>query len=102
MKGPRRFPLHAALVALAFGAAPAFADYPIAGLTPDQRPAGAPMVTAMNKDPGWYERALHGVERPYPDSLKFLDNQGPWYTPFNHPGMPGRYDIRHWHNAGRP
>ncbi len=48
-------------------------------------------------DGDWYREALTGVERPYPYSLKFLEDQGAWYTPFNRPGMTGRYDIRHWH-----
>ena len=30
----------------------------------------------------------------------FLEDQGNWYTPFNHPGMTGRYDIRGWHRHG--
>jgi len=75
----------------------AAAEYPMAGLKPDQRPEGAPVIAEVAKDAAWFERALRGVEKPYPESLKFLENQGNWYTPFNHPGMPGRYDIRKWH-----
>ena len=71
--------------------------YPIAGLTPDQRPAGAPVVKKIERTPGWYVSALQGVSEPYPYSLKFLENQGNWYTPFIYPGMPGPYDIRGWH-----
>ena len=46
----------------------------------------------------WYQRALTGVAPPYPSSLRFLEDQGEWYTPFNHPGMTGPYDIRRWHD----
>ncbi len=71
--------------------------YPIAGVKPDQRPEGAPVIKEFIKDAAWYANALHGVESPYPASLHFLENQGAWYTPFNHPGMTGPYDIRGWH-----
>jgi len=71
--------------------------YPIAGLTPDQRPAGAPVIKEMKKTPEWYANALRGVSEPYPYSLKFLENQGAWYTPFIYPGMTTPYDIRGWH-----
>ena len=29
--------------------------------------------------------------------VKFLADQGAWYTPFTHPGMPGYYDLRGMH-----
>ncbi len=73
------------------------ADYPIAGLTPWQRPAGAPVINSVDRDSAWFRRALTGISRPYPASLRFLDNQGNWYTPFNRPGMTAPYDIRGWH-----
>ena len=69
----------------------------VGGSTPDQRPAGAPTITEVQHDQAWYEHALTGVEKPYPRSLLFLDNQGDWWTPFTRPGMPGPYDIRGWH-----
>lgn len=71
----------------------------IAGLAPDHRPEQAPVITEMVKPPGWYAAALHGVSQPYPNSLKFLEDQGAWWTPFIHPGMTGPYDIRGWHAA---
>jgi len=71
--------------------------YPIAGTAPDQRPEGAPVVADFPKNADWYNSALRGVDRPYPKSLQFLEDQGAWYTPFTRPGMTGRYDIRHWH-----
>ena len=74
------------------------ADYPIAGVNPDQRPAGAPVITQVDKEGAWYNRALTGISTPYPYSLHFLENQGNWYTPFIHPGMSTPYDIRGWHS----
>lgn len=71
--------------------------YPIAGVNPDQRPAGAPVIKDFEKNGAWYTNALQGIEQPYPASLHFLENQGAWYTPFTHPGMTGAYDIRNWH-----
>ncbi len=71
----------------------------IAGLKPDQRPTGAPVVTEYPKSKEWYVKALTGIEPPYPRSLYFLDDQGAWYWPFIHPGMTGRYDIRGWHTT---
>ena len=75
------------------------AEYPIAGLTPYERPSGAPVVTQVVKHDAWYQKALTGISKPYPSSLRFLEDQGNWYTPFIHPGMPGRYDVRGWYTA---
>ena len=72
-------------------------SFPVAGVMPSQRPAGAPVITQFEKDTAWYTQALHGVSRPYPASLRFLEDQGAWHTPFNRPGMPPPYDIRGWH-----
>jgi hypothetical protein len=72
--------------------------FPIAGTQPSQRPQGAPVIKTAHRTPDWYRHALTGVSRPYPYSLQFLENQGDWYTPFNNPGMYGRYDIRGWHS----
>ncbi|MEZ5723280.1 MAG: hypothetical protein R3D59_18285 [Paracoccaceae bacterium] len=69
----------------------------IAGVSPWERPANAPVITEYPKDAQWYAEALHGVSEPYPYSLRFLENQGGWFTPFTHPGMSGPYDIRGWH-----
>jgi len=84
------------------GEAPWSPDNPfIAGVRPNARPEGAPLVIGFEKPAKWYERALHGVSEPYPYSLKFLEDQGAWFSPFIHPGMTGRFDIRHWHKAAR-
>lgn len=72
-------------------------DYPVAGTAPDARPPEAPRLESFAKDGAWYRRALTGITPPYPASLRFLEDQGAWYTPFNVPGMTGRYDIRTWH-----
>lgn len=72
--------------------------YPVGGTQPSQRPAGAPVIRTVDKPAGWYTRALTGISRPYPASLRFLEDQGNWYTPFDRPGMIGRYDIRGWHD----
>jgi hypothetical protein len=71
--------------------------YPIAGFTPWQRPEGAPVVEWVQHNTEWYQKALTGINKPYPRSLYFLDNQGDWYTPFNRPGMLPPYDLRGWH-----
>jgi hypothetical protein len=73
------------------------ADYPVAGTAPWQRPIGAPVITEVDHPGAWYTAALYGVSRPYPYSLRFLEYQGNWNTPFNRPGMPAPYDIRGWH-----
>lgn len=72
-------------------------NYPIAGLTPWQRPEGAPAIEWVKHDRAWYQKGLTGITQPYPKSLYFMDNQGNWYTPFTRKGMPGPYDIRGWH-----
>lgn len=72
--------------------------YPVAGTQPSKRPLGAPVIQTVHRDSGWYVRALAGVSKPYPTSLRFLEDQGNWYTPFIRPGMPAPYDIRGWHS----
>jgi hypothetical protein len=72
-------------------------EYPIAGVSPHERLPGAPVIRSVSKGPEWYQRALTGLEPPYPSSFRFLEDQGNWSTPFNRPGIPGPYDIRGWH-----
>lgn len=69
----------------------------IAGTNPAERPANAPTITEVQKDATWYASALQGVSQPYPASLRFLENQGNWFSPFTHAGMPPPYDLRGWH-----
>ncbi|MFZ1325224.1 MAG: hypothetical protein WAT67_04245 [Candidatus Contendobacter sp.] len=80
------------------GAACAQSAYPIAGLTPSQRPAGAPVIKQFKKDRKWSENYYHGIAKPYPPHLDEA-SQGAWYTPFTRPGMIGPYDIRRWHQS---
>jgi hypothetical protein len=87
--------LSAGCVATAVGVAEA--SFPVAGLAPYARPAGAPVLTQDARSPEWMRHALFGVSEPFPTSLLFLMYQGHWYTPFTRPGMPGIYDIRGWH-----
>ena len=50
---------------LAANATAADASPPIAGVNPDARPAGAPLITAVaKKQKDWYEQALTGVKSP--------------------------------------
>ncbi|MCB1875552.1 MAG: hypothetical protein KDH88_06205 [Chromatiales bacterium] len=86
------------LASLSVGTPSPCAELPVAGTAPYQRPQGAPVITTFAKNGAWYERALHGITRPYPASLRFLEDQGAWHTPFNHPGMTAPYDIRGWHH----
>lgn len=70
----------------------------VAGTMPDRRPPMAPVVVDVNKDNAWFQKALKGVEAPYPASVQaMVSNQGNWYTPFTIAGMVGHYDIRKWH-----
>ncbi|MCL2345902.1 MAG: hypothetical protein FWC58_08640 [Desulfobulbus sp.] len=68
----------------------------VAGTAPDHRRTDAPVIKVA--PPLDEQRALHGVDQPYPASLGlFIKDQGAWYTPFTQPGMLGRYDIRGYH-----
>jgi hypothetical protein len=86
-----------ALAAAQTGLATARDEPFIAGTTPSQRPVGAPVIVDVQRDAEWYRRALTGISTPYPASLRFLEDQGNWYTPFTRPGMLPPYDIRGWH-----
>lgn len=67
---------------------------------PYQRPANAPRLTTPPAIEA--KQALQGVSEPIPASLMFLKDQGRWFNPFTHPGMPGPYDLRGWHVAPSP
>ena len=93
----------AILVVTTFDTTSALAEsFPIAGVDPANRPTGAPAITEVQKDAAWYQQALTGISEPYPGSLRFLEDQGSWFTPFNRPGMPPPYDIRGWHDRTSP
>ncbi|WP_309293591.1 hypothetical protein [Azonexus sp.] len=68
----------------------------VAGTAPDRRRADVPMIKVA--PPLDEQRALHGVDQPYPALLlSMLRDQGAWYTPFTQPGMTDPYDIRSHH-----
>lgn len=70
----------------------------IAGEHPNQRPASAPKVLNVEKNPLWVKKALWGVIMPVPASVAgMLQSQGAWFTPFTRAGMTGPYDMRGWH-----
>lgn len=72
------------------------ADYPVAGLNPSKRPVGAPVLASA---PEISSIALSGLALPVPATITtWLQDQGAWYSPFTHPGIPGRYDLRQWHH----
>jgi hypothetical protein len=84
---------------LVMATANVLADEFVAGTEPSLRPVGAPVLVSFTRDAAWYRTALSGIEAPpYPFSLRFLEDQGAWYTPFNRPGLTGPYDIRNWHD----
>lgn len=70
----------------------------VAGLTPYERPAGAPAIRTLARASEWTRQATRGIAAPLPSGLKFVADQGAWYTPFTEPGMPGYYDIRNLHD----
>lgn len=92
----RSLPVHIVLLCLLGASAQAQSPYPIAGVTPDARPQGAPTITEVVRDKAWRQRYLSGVVEPY-TNIPGLTDQGAWYTPFNRPGMPPPYDLRGWH-----
>ena len=72
----------------------------VAGVEPSQRPAGAPSIGTVQKAEGWEAQSSHGISKPLPGNVhEILTDQGNWYTPFDHPGMTGPYDIRRWHSG---
>ncbi len=76
------------------------ADEFIAGLEPAVRPEGAPVIDRVSRSEAQRANALRGIEAPVPvDVQQMVDSQGNWYTPFEHPGMIGPYDIRRLHRS---
>lgn len=74
--------------------------YPIAGVAPSQRPEGAPVVSTVANAAQLETRLLHGITKPVPESIQhWVKDQGGWFNPFSRPGMPGRYDLRGWHDG---
>lgn len=92
-------PLLACLIGSGGSLAQPVPRYPLAGVTPDQRPNGAPVVREFVKPAGWEQRFTRGIEGPLPTSLRWIADQGAWFTPFDRPGTPGPYDLRGWHRG---
>ena len=85
------------LVAILFsGGAIAETAIPVAGLMPDVRPPGAPVIVSFEQGANWKAQALQGINPPQ-TGVGFLKDQGAWHTPFIHPNSTGRYDIRGLH-----
>lgn len=89
------FGLLGACVAVA-SAAPGY----IAGLVPDQRPAGAPVKADSPRTPEQMARYLRGVEGAPPGNVSQIVGTGDWWVPMRQPGMTAPYDLRGWHRAG--
>jgi hypothetical protein len=87
------FKLYSSVILALFSASPALAEYPVAGVQPDQRLAGAPIVTEVQRSLDWQQNALRGLGEPHV-GVSFLNDQGNWYTPFVYPNAPFPYDIR--------
>lgn len=68
----------------------------VAGLKPDARPQGAPVISRYQTDEAHRAMATKGIAEPR-NGIDFLKDQGAWYTPFNRPNLLGRYDIRGLH-----
>lgn len=69
----------------------------VAGLEPSRRPTAAPVQREAVRAPDWRDRAMRGIGEPTA-GLRFIEDQGGWYTPFVLPGMTDRYDLRGWHD----
>ncbi|WP_371323022.1 hypothetical protein VX159_11440 [Dechloromonas sp. ZY10] len=72
----------------------------VAGLQPDRRPVAAPRIVSFEQSEAWKANAVRGLGLPA-NGTAFLKDQGAWYTPFNRPNMPGYYDLRGLHVAGK-
>ena len=72
---------------------------PVAGLQPDRRPEGAPVVRSATVDPTLKSQRLKGVGKPWPGNVGRIAEQGAWYSPMFAPGMTAPYDLRQLHLA---
>jgi hypothetical protein len=89
--------LYAVFITALLGQGAVAQEYPIAGLTPHQRPEGAPVISQPQRSANWEAKLFRGVVKPYPNSLLAQQkNQGAWYTPFDRPGAAPPYDLRGW------
>lgn len=74
-------------------------DLRVAGLQPDRRPEGAPVVRAAPVEPPAKSARLTGITPPWPGNVERIAEQGAWYSPMFRPGMNPPYDLRGWHGA---
>jgi hypothetical protein len=86
------------LLAAAGGAAAQAPGY-VAGLQPDRRPDGAPLVTSSELTPDQLSRALRGIEGQPPGNVETIAATGRWWVPLRGPGMMPPYDPRGWHTV---
>lgn len=78
------------------------ASAPVAGLQPDRRPEGAPVLQGTPASPELKAQRLRGIGKPWPGNVeRIAEQQGGWYSPMFTPGMNPPYDLRNLH-AGRP
>lgn len=66
----------------------------VVGMAPDRRPGAAPRLRIVA--PERQQQMQVGLPEKL-DGLRFIRDQGNWYTPFDRPGMPPPYDLRGWH-----
>jgi len=74
----------------------------VAGLQPDRRPPGAPVITEATFTPEQLARFQRGIEGQAPGNVATIVATGQWYVPMRHPGMTPPYDLRGWHAAPAP
>jgi len=74
----------------------------VAGLQPDRRPQGAPVIVEASFSPEQLAQFLRGIEPPPPGNVATIVATGQWFVPMRHPGATSPYDIRGWHAASRP
>ena len=74
----------------------------VAGLQPDRRPVGAPVIVEAPISPEQLAQFLRGVEPPPPGNVATIAGTGHWFVPLRHPGATPPYDIRGWHAASKP
>ncbi len=73
----------------------------VAGYRPAERPANAPvLLVSPAQSASWQADAGRGLPANL-SGLEFLKDHGSWYTPFNQPNMPGRYDLRQLHRINQ-
>ena len=66
----------------------------VAGMAPARRPDAAPRIREVA--PERQQRMQVGLPEKL-DGLRFMRDQGNWYTPFDRRGMPPPYDLRGMH-----